>query len=301
MLHLTNDGQILDANGDPYFNGGAEQDSVFNSEVYAQSFVVTQDGTVGSATAHITSDGDFESYGPTSTTTVDENGARIHDNDNVSVTGFSANGLYTFDSQQNGHQINEDGAWTAYQNGGVPTAGLDAGGEIFARSFYIKDPSTGSILGHWNSDGSFGVLGGENERQTTLYPGEIHVDIPDDGQFNIDSFFDVFVELDVGLGLQLGSVLPGQSNPLNLFKVYGDGTWTSTQNGNIVGGLDSSGEIFAASFYVRDPVTSETLLHLTNDGQILDGNGDPYFTPGEQDSTFNSEVYAKSFMVTTDG
>ncbi|OQY27094.1 MAG: hypothetical protein B6244_11635 [Candidatus Cloacimonetes bacterium 4572_55] len=387
LLHVTNTGQIFDANGDPY-SVGSEQDSVFNSEVYARSFVVTEDGTMDSATSHMKSDGSFETYGQTSTTRVDGDGARIVDMEDGSSTGFGSNGFSTYNSSQNGHSINKDGTWTAFQNNGIATAGLDSNGEFFAESFYVKDPVSGDTLGHW--DGSGNLLLPGLEGQTTILPGEIHID-----NFGVDSFFDVFTELDLGIGLQLGNsqqdlfklnnnstwtatrggllvagldgngeifaesfflrnpstgdtlghwndsgnlllpglegqttILPGEihiddfgidsffdvfieldlgiglqlgNSQEDLFKLNNNSTWTATRGGLLVAGLDGNGEIFAESFFVRNPSTGDTLLHLTDQGDILDSNGDPYFTPADVDSIFDSEVYARSFVVTTDG
>lgn len=265
-------------------------DSVWDSELYARSFVVTPDGSIENARGHLTSDGKLELYGPGGDTVrINPNGTMDVIMDGVRVAGIDENGEMeaqsfevideegnivahitgdgSFSSIQDvagtsGHDINTDGTWTAVQDGQI-VAGLDNNGEIFARSFYVKNAS-GDTLAHIRSDGTIQgarVVVSSGGQTTDIQPGSVTTGNATSSTTSSAS----------------GVSVTGSSGGVSILP---SGTWTAVQNNTTVAGLDGNGEIFAKSFYVKDPVSGDTLIHLTSDGQIL-VNGEPIGGSGE--------------------
>jgi hypothetical protein len=185
---------------------------------------------------------------------------------------------------ENGHVLYPDGTWSAFQDGEV-VAGVDGDGEMFARSFYVLN-AAGDTVAHIRGDGKIEAgrvvvtSGGET---TDIQPGSVTT-----GNSS-------------GSTTQSGDGISvtGSSGGVSISP---NGTWTATQNDTAVAGLDSNGELFAKSFYVKDPATGDTMAHITSEGQFLGPDGEPIGGgTSVQDSVFDSEVYAKSFVVTPDG
>lgn len=288
-----------------------EVDSTFDSEIYARSFVVTDDplsGTTTGARGHWRSNGTLELYGDGGDTVrIKPNGTIDIIQDGELVAGLDENGeffarsfmvinaqgdtvghltsggdleieggVHTGDGN-NGHDFYPGGTWDAWRNG-ERVAGLDEDGEIFARSFYVLN-AQGDTVAHIRSDGSIVVT--DDGNSTNIHPGSVVTDGPSGSTIQGG---DGVIVTGSGGGI---SISPG-------------GTWTATQNDTTVAGLDSNGEIFARSFYVKDPATGDTLIHLTAGGQIL-VDGEPIEGGAEIDSVFDSEIYARSVVVTPDG
>ena len=296
-----------------------EVDSTFDSEIYARSYVITDDpasGTTTGARGHWHADGTLELYGSGGDTV----------------------------------RINPNGTLEIIQDGEL-VAGVDEDGEMFARSFYVIN-ADGDTLAHIRSDGT--IANGTGGSGNTLYPGggwdsfidgELVAGVDQDGEVFGRSFYVLAENGDtlahirsdgkiegarvvVSSGgsttdIQPGSVTTGNASSSTTQSADGisvtgsaggvtispNGTWSATQDDRTVAGLDSNGELFAKSLYIKDPVTGDTLIHLTSDGNIeleegaqvtiggvpIEGGG------GSVDSTFDSEVYARSFVVTPDG
>ncbi|NUO19066.1 hypothetical protein HUU59_06405 [bacterium] len=245
----------------------------FNGEMYAQSFEV-RDSLTGELKAHLSNDGNLELPAGASITVggVPIGGGegdtirRANGGDSSLFGSFGANifdGLFegwaSAESLGTGSRdgqdravLRADGCFESFQNG-QKVAGVDSAGEIFAKSFYVWNPSTGDTLIHLKSNGQIEMIDQVFGDRSTISSSYVILEGPDgsavltDGEFQI-SKGDAFAQTDG-----------------HLFDT--EGTWTATQDCVTVAGLDSTGEIFAKSFYTIDG-DGNMVAHLDNDGNL---------------------------------
>lgn len=253
-----------------------------NGEIHAKSFEV-RDSLGGPIKAHLDNDGnlalpegaqitiggvpiggggvgdqiEFED-GPDNTI-VNAGGVAVFNGEGQTLIGA---GDLSVSGVNGGVELNANGTWSAGQNGAT-VAGLDENGETYARSFYVKDPASGDTLLHINSNGQITDATG-----ALLFDG---TNIVRDGihDVNIGSANGVSVtDGTVGAGINKDGLTVADFSAFNVFSVRTDGTWEATRDLVPIAALDSTGEIIAKSFEVRDSVTGETKAHLTNDGNL---------------------------------
>jgi len=253
-----------------------------NGEIHAKSFEV-RDSLGGPIKAHLDNDGnlalpegaqitiggvpiggggvgdqiEFED-GPDNTI-VNAGGVAVFNGEGQTLIGA---GDLSVSGDNGGVELNANGTWSAGQNG-VTVAGLDENGEVYARSFYVKDPASGDTLLHINSTGQITDATG-----AMLFDG---TNIVRDGihDVNIGSANGVSVtDGTVGAGINKDGLTVADFSAFNVFSVRTNGTWEASRDLVPIAALDSTGEIIAKSFEVRDSVTGETKAHLTNDGNL---------------------------------
>ena len=218
---------------DPECLQGGEQDSTFDSEVYARSFVVTPDGTLENAVGHLTSDGKLELYGAGGDTM----------------------------------RINPNGTWNAIQDS-VAVAGLQDNGEIFAKSFEVRDSAGGPVKIHLANDGEIYV--GENGHRIRISKNHISAYNQDtDSWTTIDRGGVTVTDSNETHGAAIDQLgLSTGDTALNGVDINNNGTWDAYRGGVKIAALDSTGEIIAKSFQVRDSVSGALKAHLDNDGNL---------------------------------
>ncbi len=281
-------------------------DSIYDTEIYAESFVVIGDGTVEEPAAHLTNNGGLELRDGTGNEVyLNPNGTMVLVHDGVPVGGFDPNGEFYGQSfmvidpetgdtlshlnnqgglellgEDGGLYLNPNGTMVMVQNGEV-VGGFDPNGEFAAKSYMVIDPATGDTLIHLTSDGVIEILANDSTGMV-ISPNQIYVVGPS-GSLILDPAY--------GIGAFNGeSILFPESGVF----LNPDGTINAIQNGLGVAGLDEEGEIYAKSFYVPNPIGGEPLIHLTNDGQIL-RNGVP-IAGGEGDTIRRAYDSSEAWM-----
>ncbi len=254
-------------------------DSVFDSEVYAKSFVVTDDGTLESAKAHLTSDGYLIMHSDSFDMNIGPDG--------LTVTNLAGDQF----------EIGPRG-WGMLRADGK-SAGTDSDGEVFAPSFWVRDPATGDTLIHLASNGEIHV--GDANHRILISPDHVSVFNEDTDSWTVLDKGGVVVSDSLelqGVSLDKDGIFIGDAVGANGHLLNVDGTCNVFQNGEIVSGLDSDGEMYAKSFYVPNPEGGEPLIHLTDDGQILI-NGQPIAT--EIGDHIEFEVGSNTSLMNADG
>ncbi len=245
-------------------------DPIWSSTMTAESsFVGRRDYSAG---VIITGDGEVESVRDYQVVAgFDTSGGvfggefRVVDSNGIVRAIIQSDGTIRNGIAGNGHTLSPNGTWQSFNNGDL-VAGLDPDFELFAKSFYTRDPQTGDTIVHITFDGQI-LVNGENIAGSEIVR-----------TFQGDTTVLNGIGFSTYNGVSNSSVQPdrietGLNNGTAGHTWLPNGTWFAEQGNQVVAGLDANGEIFAKSFYVRDPATGDTLLHLTNRGHLqVDSN-----------------------------